>query len=527
MKKMLLVLISLFVLFSSIACHRNIASKEFVFPLEFDESRDYEIVFWAKNDSNIYQKKIYEKAIVDFEKIYPNIKVKMKSYNDYSKIYNDVITNVSTKTTPNVCITYPDHVATYNNGDNIVVCLDDLINNENYGMSGSSIKFDNVKKEEVVQKYLEECFFENHYYAMPFMRSTEACYVNEDYVKKLGFELPEVLTWDFIWEVSEKAIIEKEQNQVLIPVIYKSTDNMLIQMLKQNDFDYSTEEGEVLLFNDDTKGLLKDLSDKINKRYFSTFKYSSYPGNFFNAGQCIFAIDSTAGSTWIGSDAPLLDISRDSVVKFKTRVMEIPTFPGKANKMISQGPSLCLFNKEDPQEVLASWIFMQYLLTNDVQISYSQTEGYVPVTTKAQKDEKYVDYLNRAGEVITKTNASGEEVVDNGTYYEVKINATKLLLNNVYNTFVTYPFSGSASLRDAAGSLIENTLLNAKRGNACDDRYFDKLFSSQKAMLRINKDLGPMPIESIILITIIGLTWIGLISYGICFIYKKRKTKNV
>ena len=66
--------------------------------------------------------------------------------------------------------------------------------------------------------------------------------------------------------------------------------------------------------------------------------------------------------------------------------------------MISQGPSMCLFNKEDPQEVLASWLFMQYLLTDSVQIRYSCTEGYVPVTTKAQGSEAYQDYLSREGE---------------------------------------------------------------------------------------------------------------------------------
>ena len=65
--------------------------------------------------------------------------------------------------------------------------------------------------------------------------------------------------------------------------------------------------------------------------------------------------------------------------------------------MISQGPSICIFNKSDPQEVLASWLFTQYLLTNDVQIAYSQTEGYVPVTSKAQASAEYQDYLSRAG----------------------------------------------------------------------------------------------------------------------------------
>ena len=43
---------------------------------------------------------------------------------------------------------------------------------------------------------------------------------------------------------------------VLIPFIYKSTDNMMIQMLRQLDAGYSTDNGEIQLFNDTTKELL-------------------------------------------------------------------------------------------------------------------------------------------------------------------------------------------------------------------------------------------------------------------------------
>ena len=95
--------------------------------------------------------------------------------------------------------------------------------------------------------------------------------------------------------------------KVLIPFIYKSTDNMLIQMLKQVDGGYTTPAGEVLLFNDTTS--MWRNSGTCWDPAFSTFKISSYPANFLDAGQCILRADSTAGSTWMGSDAPLIDIS--------------------------------------------------------------------------------------------------------------------------------------------------------------------------------------------------------------------------
>ena len=44
--------------------------------------------------------------------------------------------------------------------------------------------------------------------------------------------------------------------KVMIPFIYKSTDNMMIQMIKQAGGEYSDDNGNILLFNDKTKELL-------------------------------------------------------------------------------------------------------------------------------------------------------------------------------------------------------------------------------------------------------------------------------
>ena len=210
-------------------CHGARGLDPFVIPEEFSENEQYEITFWAKNDTNKLQTDIYEQAIAGFEALYPDIKVNLRLYTDYGRIYNDVITNIATHTTPNVCITYPDHIATYLTGDNLVVPLEELFEHEKYGLGGSEVKFDAPKKEEMIPQFLEECSFQGHYYAIPYMRSTEACYVNKTYVEALGYTLPETLTWDFIWEVSETAMAKGEDGnyllngqKVMIPFILSS-----------------------------------------------------------------------------------------------------------------------------------------------------------------------------------------------------------------------------------------------------------------------------------------------------------------
>lgn len=71
---------------------------------------------------------------------------------------------------------------------------------------------------------------------------------------------------------------------------------MMIQSLYQKGAGYSNEDGDILLFNDTTKEILEEVEKHAETGAFSTFKISSYPANFLNAGQCVFAIDSTAGA---------------------------------------------------------------------------------------------------------------------------------------------------------------------------------------------------------------------------------------
>ena len=520
LRKVVIIITLVAILVTSLSsCHGNRAYDPFEMPESFDSTQEYNIIFWAKNDTNNNQVAVYNDAVKAFEELYPNINVTIK-------FYTDVITNISTKTTPNVCITYPDHIATYMTGKNTVVPLGALMADEKWGLGGSEILFDAPTVDEMVEKFLVEGQIDGEQFALPFMRSTEACYINKTYVEKLGFEIPDVLTWDFIFDVSAAAT-EKDLDgnyivngkSVLIPFIYKSTDNMMIQMLAQRAADYSNENGEVLIFNEDTEDILYTIRDATACGSFSTFKISSYPANYLNAGECIFAIDSTAGATWMGADAPLADIHKDQFAEFETEVRIIPQYDTESPKMISQGPSICIFNKEDPGEVMASWLFVQFLLTNEVQLGYAKTEGYIPVTTKALESEEYLDYLSRSGE-------------DNDLHYNIKIEASRLFIENIENTFITPVFNGSANLRNAAGQMIEEVTKSIRRKQTVDEEYIENLFVKMGKMYHLDsvgtqdyekRDLGEYPAISIALLASLGAIWVSIGAYFLYGCIKKRR----
>ena len=532
----ILLIISIFT--SLTACHGLVALLEFHVVEDFNPDAQIDITFWAKNENNRTQQEVYRNAVQDFEKLYPNINVTLKLYSDYNEIYKDVLKNIRTQTTPNICITYPDHIATYNTGTNIIAPLDELMISENWGLGSERLKFDAPTKEEIIPQFLSEGVINGTQYALPYMRSTEACYINADLVKKLGYEIPDILTWDFVWEVSEAAMaLGKNEDgtyvlngqSTLIPFIYKSTDNMMLQMLEQKGIEYSTEKGEIDIFNETTEEILYDIAEHTASGAFSTFKISSYPGNYLNAGQCIFAVDSTAGATWMGADAPQIDIPEDKLIKFELEVRGVPQYDVENQKMMSQGPSICIFNKENPNEVMASWLFVQYLLTNDVQIAYSQTEGYLPVTSKAHNDPVYQEYLSKAGEP--------DDPETGLSYYKTKIDAAKLLLNNLDNTFITPVFNGSTNLRNTAGQMIEEVAKSVRRNQTIDDSYMQSLYERMSTLYHLDEisasETGPtkidfygIPVESTALILSICGVWLTLgIYFVISFMKKNKKAK--
>ena len=239
----------------------------------------------------------------------------------------------------------------------------------------------------------------------------------------------------------------------------------------------------------------------------------------------------------MGSKAPLIDISPDKIVTFETAVRPVPQMDPEHPQMISQGPSVCIFNKEDPQEVLASWLFTQFLLTDQVQIDYSSTEGYLPVTQSALNNEAYKEYLAASGS-------------DQKAHYSVKLDAVKLIMDHTEDTFVTPVFNGSASLRDAASYLVEDTVKSARRKQEVNDKYFDQLFQDVKNLYHLDqirtagekdgtdeegtapgdsshaRDLGPLPVTAVILLAALAAAWAGILVWMIAGSVRNRQKRK-
>ena len=228
-------------------------------------------------------------------------------------------------------------------------------------------------------------------YTMPLSKSTEVLYYNKDFFTAHNIQVP--TTWDEMEAVCKQI---KELDPKSVPLGYDSEDNMFITFCEQYGYPYTSAEGEgaehFLFNNDQCKGFVKKLREWHQAGYITTEAiYGSYTSALFtelnkNNQHSYMCIGSSGGASY--------QIPENNA--FEVGVAPIPQANKDNQKVISQGPSLCILRgaKTTDQQVVASWLFVKYLTTNaDFQKEFSTVSGYMPVIKSVQEDAAYKEWL--------------------------------------------------------------------------------------------------------------------------------------
>jgi len=403
--------------------------------------------------------------IGEFNKMYPNITIEHNSYGGWSDIAGLINTEIMADNQPNIAYCYPDHVATYNMSKSAVI-LDDLIN------STIEVTHDDGTTEilgltqEQIDDFIDGFYLEGQQYGdglmytMPMSKSTEVLYYNKTFFEENGLSVPN--TWDEMEETCKKIL---ELDPKCIPLGYDSENNWFITMCEQYGYGYTSATGEHYLFNnDDCKAFVKELRDWFQKGYVTTEAiYGSYTSGLFTE------LDKTVSHSYmcIGSSGGAgYQIPEGGA--FEVGVAPIPQVSEDNQKVISQGPSLCILKggKTTDQQILASWLFVKFLTTNMAfQTEFSSTSGYMPVLESAQENEAYAAWLNKA---------NGAEFL---TALVVKVGLEEA------DTYFTSPaFNGSSVAREEVGALLAKCMSEATSdvdsliNNAFDEAYDECVF---------------------------------------------------
>ena len=431
--------------------------------LTYDGS-EVTITFYHTMGSNLTS--VLDTYIAEFNKIYPNIHIQYTSVGNYDDVRDQIATEITVGAQPNIAYCYQDHVAMYNLAM-AVQPLDELIDStetvtradgttETLGLTAE-------QKADFVPGYYAEgsMFGDGKMYTLPMSKSTEVLYYNKTFFEEHNIAVP--TTWDEMEAVCAKI---KEIDPNSIPLGYDSEANWFITMCEQLKSPYTSATEPHFLFDNDTnKEFIKRFNDWYKKGYLTTQTlYGAYTSGLFTSTgevKSYMSIGSSAGATYQRPAA-----NADGSYPFEVGIATIPQADTENRKVISQGPSLCIFKKSNPQEVIASWLFVKYLTTTvEFQAEFSMASGYVPVLQSVSENPTYAEFLASA---------------DGGNY--VSALSAKVCLEQADAYYTSAAFNGSSEARDQVGNIVTKALPATDIDAVIDDIFQDAIDECEYAV---------------------------------------------
>ena len=418
----------------------NVLASDFVIPEGGYDGSAVTINFYHTMGEPL--RAVLDAFIVEFNKLYPNITVVHEQVGGYEDVRDQIKTELTVGNQPNIAYCYPDHVALYNVAK-AVVTLDDLIASDititrNAGTT-EILGLTAEQKADFIEGYYNEGkeFGDGKMYTLPFSKSTEVLYYNKTFFTENNLQVPK--TWDELEKVCEQI---KKIDPTSIPLGYDSESNWFITMCEQQKSPYTSATGDHFLFdNEQNHAFVKKFNEWYNKGYVTTQTlYGAYTSGLFTTLEGVksyMSIGSSAGATYQRPAA-----NADGSYPFEVGIATIPQVDAANAKVISQGPSLCIFEKANEQEVIASWLFVKFLTTNvNFQAEFAMASGYVPVLKSVSENPVYAEFVANA---------------DGGKY--ISALSAKVCLDQQDAYYTSPAFNGSSEARSQVQALLTKCL---------------------------------------------------------------------
>ena len=403
-KKTLLSVLALASFTTLTACGNNNTQKEDGKTAQADEiitklDKETEVTFWHAMSGP--QEEALKGIVEDFMKQNKEVKVTLQNQTSYPDLQAKLnATMQSPKDLPTISQAYPGWL--YNVAeDKQLVDLAPYIKNEEIGWK---------EQEPIRETLLNGAKINDIQYGIPFNKSTEVLFYNEDLLKEYNIEVPKTKE---AFEINAKEIFEKSSGEV-VGAGFDSLSNYYIIGMKDNGVEFNK---ELALDSEDSKDVIGYYGKGIEEGYFRTAGSDGYLSGPFANKKIAMYIGSSAGEAYT---------AKDTKGKFTYGVSAPPT-----QNNIQQGTDIYMFNSATPEERTAAFTFMKYLASPEAQLNWALATGYIPVVDSVIEETQYKNSDMKVPAVVAEATKSlfympAEENSDAAS------NELRVILENIY-----------------------------------------------------------------------------------------------
>ena len=305
----------------------------------------------------------YKQIIVEFNKVHPDIKVKMRApYESYEDGSQKVLKEAITKRLPDI---------TFQGLNRQRILIEK-------GIAQSLEKF--IEKEADFAKdgyhkaMLDLGTFDKKVYGIPFSVSLPIGYYNMDVLKKAGWnkELPK--TWEDVIEACQ--VIAKSGEKVDTMFWgWNITGNWFWQALNwsKNNPMLDATETKVNFNNDAGKWAMRTFAKLVKECKMPNYNLKEAMGNF-SAGKI---------GMYFWSISALQRVTNDSAGKFTLKTGSYPSVESIGG--LPAGGNAGMLLATDPERAAAAWKFLKFATSGRGAAIVAETTGYMPPNKKANE----------------------------------------------------------------------------------------------------------------------------------------------
>lgn len=322
---------------------------------------------------------LFESQVKEFNQTNEwGITVQSTSQMTYGQLYDNTTTALPTANRPQLVIALPEQALAWNAND-YVVGLNPYINDSLYGMSSADIKdFPNV--------FLTQDSFDGKQLGLPAERSARFLLYNVSWAQQLGFDTPPRTADEFRQQACRA-------HQFMLTDATRSNDGQggwLVDTNSMTALSWLTAFGGGVLEENDYRFLTPQNIAAL------TFVKQLYDDNCAWSGQADINLpDAFAAREALFMTASLEELSayaRSMATANNSDEWTVLSFPGDVKSgLIIYGSSFVML-KSTPEQQLASWLFMRWMLAPDRQAKWVESAGLFPLRTSSL--DSLNDYKN-------------------------------------------------------------------------------------------------------------------------------------
>lgn len=370
-----------------------------------------------------------EDVVAKYEAEHEGVTIDWKKSGDYSDIDANLKQLINTPAKlPSMAVVYPDYVYNYmNTNSEIVLNMDSYMSDaqNGFGKENGNVQA-NTLEEDIVRAYLEDGqnYGVEGTYSLPFQKTTEVMYYDQDIFDEKGYEVP--TTWTEMIELARQMRADfpeifTDANKgnagagAVAPIGYDSVDNMILSFCQMMGIPYSDNKDvdgngiinrdEAVLFNNDEfkellyllkgwydEGLITVSNTLIFDEPDSHWIDEPFTGKYSDIipHSSFMVINSTTGADYCKTDLFVPSVAPTPVID-KNILSENDVAEGNS-KVMTQGGSIVFFDKGEEINNVA-WDFYKFMTNTENAATFAASYGSAPIRNSSSNEQVIQDII--------------------------------------------------------------------------------------------------------------------------------------